>query len=203
MACLYYALFIKAVELSRYGVLEVGDDAWLAQAHEVKKALMNNNTSWDEGNKNGRFSNTSKLAKYTNILVAESLELISHLKHILAPIGPAYDVLEKLAESPCSIRRCDGFSWEEIEQQLAVELTEEGAFEYEIKKIIDTREVAGVPNIKAWMDKTATLLKENADLGLKNESIEEIAERVQIHFEDKQANGEMIWADKIGTVISI
>ena len=53
------------------------------------------------------------------------------------------------------------------------------------------------------MDATATLLKENADLGLKDESVEEIAERVMHHFEDKQSNGEMIWAEKIGSVISI
>lgn len=203
MACLYYSLFIKAVELSRYGVVEVGDAKWLDQALTIKKALMNNNSDWDTGNKEGRFSDTTNLPKYTNILVSESFELISQLKHILSTVGPAYEILEKLAESPCSIRRCEGRSWEEIEEELAVKLTEEGVFEYQIKKIIDTREVSGVANIQAWMDKTAQILKESEELELDEESVEELSNRVLMHFEEKQSNGEMIWADKIGSVISI
>lgn len=203
VACLYYAIFIKAVEISRYGVLEAGSSEWLAQSKIVKNALMNNCTTWDEGNKNGRFSDTSNLAKYTDILVAESFELISQLKHILTPVGPAYDVLEKLAETPCSIRRCDGLSWEEIESQLVVKLTEEGELEYEIKKIIDTREVKGVKSVREWMVNVASLIKSNTSLSMKDEPIEDITEKVNTHFMDKQSNGEMIWADKIGSVISI
>jgi len=205
MACLYYALFIKAVEISRYGVLEIGDENWFSQAKKVKDALMNNphGNSWEAGNKYGRFSDTSNLGKYTDILVAESFNLISHLKHILAPVGPAYDVLEKLAEAPCSIRRCEGKTWEEIEKDLAVELSEEGVFEYEVKYIIDTRAVVGAKDIRIWMNRVAEILKTKEEVGLENESVEEIADRVLIHFEEKQTNGEMLWADKIGSVISI
>jgi hypothetical protein len=46
-------------------------------------------------------------------------------------------------------------------------------------------------------------LKTKEEVGLENESVEEIADRVLIHFEEKQTNGEMLWADKIGSVISI
>ncbi len=202
-ACMYYALFIKAVELSRYGIMSVGDDAWKKQADTVKNAIMNNKSDYKDGDKYGRFSDTSKLHKYTDILVAESFELISQLKHILAPVGPAYDVLEKLAESPCSIRRCDGLEWEQIEDQLVVKLTEEGKFEYEITKIIDTRGVSKVENIQAWMDQVAENLQNNKDLGLTNESLEEISDKVAMHVEDKQSNGEMIWSEKIGSMITI
>ena len=101
MACLYYALFIKAVELSRYGILKIGTKEEYEKILEVKDALLNNCADWQEGNKIGRFSDTSKLSKYTDILVSESFELIAQLKHILSSVGPAYDVLEKLAEAPC------------------------------------------------------------------------------------------------------
>ena len=32
IACMYYALIIKAVEISRYGLTEVGDGEWLDRA---------------------------------------------------------------------------------------------------------------------------------------------------------------------------
>lgn len=202
-ACLYYALFIKAVEISKYGIMEVGNDEWMAQAKRIKDALMNNNSNWDEGNKYGRFSDTRNLHKYIDILVGESFELISQLKHILASVGPAYEVLEKLAESPCSLRRCDGISWEDIEKSLAVELTEEGQFEYEISKIVDTRAIIGVSDKTAWLEGVAQVLKSNKELNLEKEPDEEIIDKVCIHVDEKQSNGEMIWADKIGTMIMI
>ncbi len=202
-ACLYYALFIKAIELSKYGVMEVGDKIWKKQAFTVKDALMNNCADWQEGNKHGRFSDTTKLHKYTDILVSESFELISQLKHILASIGPAYDVLEKLAESPCSIRRCAGTDWTEIEKDLSVELTDEGKFEYEISKIIDTRAIIGMSDKQSWMQGVAKILQGNVALEISQESKEKISDKVAIHVEEQQSNGEMIWANKIGTMIRV
>ena len=202
-ACLYYALFIKAVELSRYGVIESGSKEWHTQAKNVKNALLNNTSDYTLAKKCGRFSDTTNLHKYTDILIAESFEMISQLKHILSSIGPAYEVLEKIAESPCSIRRCEGQSWEEIENAVKVELTEEGVFEYEIKKIIDTREVIGVEDVKSWMIEVSRILHKNKDLQLTNESEEEVIDKLERHIEEKQANGEMIWANKIGTMITV
>ena len=202
-SCLYYALFIKAVELSRYGVMEVGDDDWNTQAKKVKDALFNNCADWQEGTKNGRFSDTSQLSKYTNILVKESFELISQLKHILSHVGPAYDVLEKLADNPCSMRRCAGVDWTAIEQDLAVKLTEEGKLEYEVRKLIDTRAITGLNSREAWLIDVASVLKANKELGLYEDSIEEIADKVAIHIDEKQSNGDMIWAGKIGTMITV
>lgn len=202
-ACLYYALFIKAVELSRYGLMEVGDDAWMEQAIEMKESLMNNCSDWQEANKHGRFSDTSKLHNHIDVLVAESFELISQVKHILASIGPAYDVLEKLAENPCSIRRCDGTEWADIEKTLAVQLTDEGKFEYEINKIIDTRALIGLPDKQTWLQNIAKNLKINEELELTKDSDEEIIDKVEMHIEDRQSNGEMIWAERIGSMIMV
>ena len=202
-ACLWYSMFIKAIELSRYGVIKAGDDDWMRNTLEVKNTLMNNRSDWQDVKDGGRVSDTSNLHKYTDVLVAESFELISQLKHILSSVGPAYEVLEKLAENPCSMRRCSGHSWKQIEDQLKVELTEEGIFEYEIKKVIDTRELIGVDDIKSWFQEMASILHRNKELKLENEPIEEILDRVIIHVEEKQANGEMIWAHKIGSIITI
>lgn len=202
-ACLYYSLFIKAVEISRYGVMEVGDKEWIERAVKVKKALMNNCASWEEGNKHGRFSDTSELHKYRNVLIEESYELIGQVKHILSSVGPAYDVLEKMAEAPCSIRRCDGQEWEAIEEQLEVKLTEEGKMEYEIKKIIDTRSITGDHDQVTWVNLVSEELKDMPELGFEDLSLEEVFDRVSNYIEESQSQGEMVWAQKIGSMIKI
>lgn len=200
MACLFYALFIKAIELSRYGILEFGD---IERATKVKDALMNNCSDWQEGNKNGRFSDTSKLHKYTDVLVAESFDLITLVKHILGSVGPAYDVLEKLAEAPCSIRRCEGKSWEDIEKELCVELTKEDYLEYHIKKLIDTRAIINKANAAAWINSVATTLHASDELNANKDTIEEMIDKVAIFVEEKQADGEMLWANKIGSMMNV
>jgi hypothetical protein len=80
IACMYYALVIKAVEISRYGVVEIGDQAWLEQTMEVKNALLNNMKGYQDGD---RFSDTRELYRYHDILVGESLDLVRQLKSIL------------------------------------------------------------------------------------------------------------------------
>lgn len=198
-ACLWYALFIKAVELSRYGVIKVGNDMWLEKALIVKNSLMNNTSDWQNAKDGGRFSNTSEVHKYTDILVSESFELIAQLKHILAPVGPAYDVLEKLAEMPCSIRRCEGLAWDEIEEQLEVKLTKEGALEYEIRKIIDTRKVVNAKDTQNWIAEVAGIFIRDKLIDTKINPVRSITECITSHV----TNGEMVWADKIGTMITI
>jgi len=202
MACLYYALFIKSVEISRYGLLELDND-WLDAAAEIKEALLNNNSTWEEGNTIGRFSNTKNLYKYTKTLVSDSFELIAQLKHILSSVGPAYEVLEKLAEEPCSIRRCDGKTWEQIENELEVVLTEEGVIDYAFKKIIDTREVTEELNLESWLLSVSRLIQQDTEVNILFESFESMYKRIKELFEEKQCNGEMIWSGKIGSVISI
>jgi len=205
-ACLYYALMIKAVELSRYGVIDIDnseDGKWLKRSTIIKKTLMNNCSDWAEGNKYGRFSDTSELGPFVEKLVAESFELISNLKHILAPVGPAYEVLEKLAEFPCSVRRCNGDSWEKIEEDLKVELTEEGVFEYELNKLIDTRAVTGKSNITDWMNNVSDILSGMDKVNTEKMKKPEIMNMISNYVAEKQSNGKMIWADKIGSIISI
>lgn len=203
VACMYYALFIKAVELSRYGIMQFGSAERRKQANTVKNALLNNCVDWQEGNKNGRFSDTSELHKYTSILVAESFELITQLKHILSSVGPAYDVLEKLAEAPCSIRRCEGKDWQTIEKELLVPLSEEDQFEYHIKRLIDTRAIINKESISTWINSVASDMYATAELNQDGNSIEEIIDRITLFIEEKQSDGEMLWAKKIGSMMNV
>jgi hypothetical protein len=199
IACLYHALMIKAVEISRWGIVEVGDDAWAKQASEVKNALMNNCPKDFSGD---RFSDTSKLHKYFDILIDESLDLIRQLKHILIKIGPAYEVLEKLAVKPCSIRLCEGEMWENIEKDLSVVLSEEGKIEIAFEECIDLRYVSECHSIDEWITAVSRVLKENIDLEIED-SLNELQNKVTGMVRTKQNDGEIIWSDSLGAMIMI
>jgi len=199
LACMYHALMIKAVEISRWGVVEVGDDAWAKQARKVKQALMNNCPKDFSGS---RFSDTSNLHKYYDVLIDESLDLIRQLKHTLIKIGPAYEVLEKLAVKPCSIRLCEGETWEQIEKDLAVVLDEGGRLEMAFEECVDLRYVTECESIEEWITAISKIIKDNEDLGFDDE-VDELGERIAKLVEIKRCEGEMIWSESLGTVIMI
>lgn len=199
LACMYHALMIKAVEISRWGVVEVGDDAWAKQTKKVKNALMNNNPSDFSGN---RFSDTSNLHKYYDILIDESLDLLRQLKHILIKIGPAYEVLEKLAIKPCAIRLCDGEKWESIEKDLAVILDEKDRIEIAFEECVDLRYVSECHDVEEWMTAVSRMLKDNSDLEFKDE-VAKLRGEIEKIVNAKRNDGEMIWSDSLGAIIMI
>lgn len=195
VGCMYYALMIKAVEISKYGVVEVGDKAWMKQTREVKKALLNNMKGYGDGD---RFGDTSNLGPYYNILIMESLELVRQLKHILIQVGPAYQILEQLAERPVALRRCDGDSWQKIEEDFAVPLTEEGRFETLINEYIDLRLISQCKNIEEWITAaTKAIQDEQEELEIEGK----LSDRIMEYVDAKRTDGELIWSDSMGTVV--
>lgn len=199
IGCLYYALVIKAVEISRYGLLEVGDEEWMIKAKEVKSALLNNMKSYSDGD---RWGNTKRLHKYYDILIKESLELVHQLKHILIAVGPAYQVLEQLAEKPAALRRCDGQSWEEIEASFAVPMSSEGIFEAKINEYIDLRMVTECQNVGEWIEEISTAFQEDSPEDMEI-PVDELPEHIKVFVENKRDDGEIIWSTTLGTVVRI
>lgn len=200
IACMYYALMIKAVEISRYGVLEIGDESWLAQATEIKEVMMNNMKDYGAGD---RFSDTSKLYKYYDILRRESMELVRQLKHILFKIGPAYEVLEKLAEAPCALRRIEGHTWEDIEKDLSVIVTEEDKLHVLLKEFIDLRLIT---ECNGGLEEWITVVTEN--LGTEDRidyegTPQDLRMQIGDYIEGKMADGEIIWSNTLGAPIQI
>ena len=189
MSCLYYAMMIKAVEISRYGVVEVGGQSWIEKAETIKATLMNNLKDYNSGD---RFSDTRELRRHHDVLIAESFDLISQVKHILMKTGPAYEVLEKLAERPCGIRRCDGDSWEDIEKDLEIVMTVEDVFIIKLTEIIDLRLVDQCKSEKEWTKEVISLLNKDND---------KVADdKVHEFISVKKNDGEMVWLDRIGSM---
>lgn len=197
IACMYYALLIKAVEISRYGIVEVGDKEWSDHAQIVKDSLMNNMKAYGDGD---RFSDTSHLREHYGLLASESLELVRQLKHILIKIGPAYEVLEKLAEKPCALRRCNGDGWEQIEQDLSVLMSEEGKIEVSIREIIDLRHISECKDIIEWVDGVSKVL--GADPQTYGVA-PDLEHSIHKFIETKQNDGELVWSNPIGAPVFI
>ena len=196
LACLYYGLVIKAVEISRYGVLEVGDNKWLKRSVIIKNAMLNNTKSYDAGD---RFGNTKNLLKYQNELIFDSLELIHQLKHILIKVGPGYEVLEKLAERPIALRRCGGESWTNIEKDLAVVINKEDSFEIKMNEFIDLRLIEDCKSLNEWSEEIERAFKMDEEFKDDKHLINKIVQYSETHLED----GEIIWSNSIGAPIRV
>jgi hypothetical protein len=196
LACIYYALVIKAVEISRYGVLEVGDNKWLKDAVMIKEAMLNNMKPYDGGD---RFGDTKNLLKYQNELVFDSLELTHQLKHILIKIGPAYEVLEKLAERPIALRRCGGESWTTIEKDLAVVINKEDSFEIKMNEFIDLRLIEDCKNLNEWSEEVGRAFRTDRKFKEDKNLVNKIVQYFERHLED----GEVMWSNSIGAPIRV
>ena len=195
-ACLYYSMIIKAVEISRYGIVEVGDKEWMEQALIVKNAMLNNMKGYGDGD---RFADTRNLHKYYEILIAESFDLISQVKHILMKLGPSYEILEKLAERPCALRRCDGETWQQIEANLAIEMSAEDLFTTKVREIIDLRLVDQCEDEAEWIKEAAIIMREDKDLAIDPDD-DTVEDKIIGYVKTKKDDGEMVWLDRVGTM---
>jgi hypothetical protein len=200
MGCLYVAMIIKAVEISRYGLLNVGDSDWLKSTLEVKAALLNNMKGYQDGD---RFGDTRALSKYFDVLTRDSFELIAQMKHILIKIGPCYDILEKLAERPCALRRIAGQNWVDIEKDLAVAMPQETAFEARLSELIDMRAVDQCADKGEWVSEIARILSEDPEVRKMDLGGLAVADRIQDYLASKEQDGELVWLEKVGTVALI
>jgi len=197
LACMYYSLMIKAVEISRYGVVEIESNEWMERAEMIKGALLNNMKSYQDGD---RFGDTRHLNKFYEDLITESLDLVRQLKHNLIKIGPSYQVLEKLAEKPIALRRCDGATWNQIEDDLAIIMTEEGKFENTLSEIMDLRIIDECRDIDEWIHEVTGVLREHPDVETKDTD-EELRKKVRYFVDMKKDDGELVWSVPIGAPV--
>lgn len=199
IACMYYALIIKSVEISRYGVVEIGDKEWFEQTKTVKDALLNNTKGYQDGD---RFSDTRDLHKYHDILIGESQDLVRQLKAILIEIGPAYEVLEKLAERPCALRRCEGQTWKDIENDLAVIMSKEGRLDIALSEIIVLNQVSECKDVDEWIHSVGQMLREDPALNIDTDNAT-VEDTIREFIDKNRDDGKLMWSSKIGGPIMV
>lgn len=199
LGCMYYALVIKAVEISRYGVVEIGTQEWMEQAQRAKDAILNNMKSYQDGD---RFGDTSHVGEFQELYIAEALDLVRQLKSILIKIGPAYEVLEKLAEKPCALRRCEGQTWQQIEEDLAVIVNEEGRFEIALSEIVTLNQISECKDETEWIREVGQALRSDPELAIDPDNAE-VEDSVREFVEKNKEDGRMVWSTRIGAPIMI
>lgn len=192
IACLYYALVIKSVEISRYGLLKVGDKNWLDKAREVKEAMLNNCSDYNTN----RVSDTSALMQHRDYLTTEALGMISNLKGILITLDPAYLVLEKMVHNPIAMQRCEGHSWKEIESNLEIFLNKEDQLTSKVSEVIDLKIIDDCKDVSMWIRSVVSHLNEAGDDEI---SVDNVKECTDIKFRE----GEVIWSKSLGSVIAL
>lgn len=110
---LFFALVLKAVEISKYGLIKIGDEAQWRRKNELLNTLSNNDGDLARSDTSG-------------IEDAEVCELQDNAEDLLIFLkstfnkftNPAYTVLKSLAAKPISFRRIEKDDWIVIENDL-------------------------------------------------------------------------------------
>lgn len=191
MACLHYAFVIKAVEISRYGILNVGSNDWLKRAKEMKELILNGKGDWNSN----RLGNTAKVLDNREYFITESLDMLNQMKNILIRIGPSYDVLVKLARIPIALRRLEGLSYEQIEDQIAIARSRESKVDAKISEMVDLKIIDQCKDLDEWVNEIAKVLA--------NDEIQAQVEEIRTVVNTKMREGEMIWSESVGCMLTV
>jgi hypothetical protein len=190
---LLYAMVLKAVEMSRHGILESGSEAYMKQQREILKNLCNN-----DGDYGGhRLSDTKNLGPYMQTLKDQSMQLIRLVKNVLVEQAPADRVLKELANRPVALRLVDGHNWAQIEADLGPVATKSSPLSQHISKLIDTSAIFECINGEEWVEATTQSLA-----GMKNsyepEDLRSIKQEVEAFITDNINNGRLYWSKELG-----
>jgi len=202
MACLNHALMIKAVEISKYGLLKLPGENWFTEASKMKNCILNNTKPYGEGD---RFGKTERVLPNKNYYIKEAYSLIQQLKHILIKTGPAYEVLEKLAEMPAALLRVEGRSWDDIESYMAVPLEQESLLHITLSEYMDLRLIKSGTS-EEWIEAVSNHIWESspkvvAELNFKKP--QDLKKAVNDIISSGLRDGEMLWSDRLNSMVSI
>jgi len=195
-ACLLYGLMLKAVEISKYGVLQSGDKDYMDLQNEMYTHLCNSDGPWD-GN---RFSDTRSLQPYVADLKKQSRQLVRLVKSTLGENSPADEVLNKLAEKPLTYHLIEKRSWKDIESELMPEREVRGAMENSILQLVELGAISECASVDEWIDTASfELFAESAG---KPEELNAGKESLQAFVARLTAKRRIHWSKSLGGYVS-
>jgi len=185
---LFLAILLKAVEISQYGVIHVGRiKKWRRQC-QLLDWLSNND---------GRLA-TSDTSKIKPEVIEELRVGGRELLELLKPVfdrwehNPSFEVLSFLAETPISLLRASGRSWEEINTLLADRAAADQAgldkTDRRLMRAVELGEFGGSSAQEIWQWQVAR------ELYLTPQELEERLERL-----DKLRG--LRWDQRLGTMV--
>lgn len=188
-AMLFYAMIMKAVRLSQYGIMEVGDAAYIDKVKEIKPFLIDGERrEWNGSRK----ADTSKLAPHYDWLRNNALEMVNFLKPELSGLGPAYSILMRLAETPCAFRLMNGQNWAGIEEDLMREhrTGEPEDLPEELRELVDLSGIIECRDVEEWIEEAA------GHLGAEPSQVADAIHRMI-------NTGHYRWSSPLGAVITV
>jgi hypothetical protein len=161
---LIYALALKAVRLSQYGVMEVGNRDYLTKLEKIYPHFINGQ---EREYGNTRSADTAGIGTHIPWLQENARELVQLLKAELNKLGPSFDILMQLADRPLSIRRTQGDSWDDIERELnPTGCREEEApqiIEREVAELVDLTGIVDCASLEEWVEEVAASLDQPSE----------------------------------------
>jgi len=199
MCVLFYALILKAVDISCYGLLNVEDKEWIKQETAIKNSFVN---GADREYGGGRLSSTDTVYKHKDYLIAKANELLDMVSPILSGFEPAETILRKIANKPVAYRLLDavdlnsGRTDEEvyvmnnydIESELCEEETTIDLISTNLLKIIALGRIQECNTMADWINEVSQ------EQNISNATIEE---RVNLLSSD----GTIYWNKNIGSFL--
>ena len=183
---LVMAIIMKSIDLSKFGVIHVGEYEVWKHRQRLLDMLSNN-----DGMR--ATSDTSRL-ELNNF---EEIHTICHeMLDLLEPSlsmfhdNPSKEILRYLAETPISFMRASGMNWSDIEQTLEArifqnEIDEFDAIDKKIMKSVEMIEIEGMPSEEeAWRIEVAREL--NLSLQNLEERLRKINSRRNLYWDKKK-----------------
>jgi len=182
---LFLVMLLKAIEISKFGLLHVGKIREWNRKKELMDMISNNN---------GMLA-TSNTSSITDEIIGEYREIAEQLLRFLKSIfivldNPSEIVLQELTKRPISLRRIEGDDWNKIDSDLHALIMPRRPLDdldYKIIKIIELGLVGGMKKPEEWLKITA--IKSDA-------SKETIWERIE-SYKDRGP----IWDQGLGRVV--
>jgi len=192
-AILVYALMLKAVEMSRFGILESGDREYMTRQKEILKALCNNDGDYA----GSRHSDTKHLEPYIPMLQEQAGQLVRLVKNVLNDESPADRILRSLARRPIAMRLIDGETWEQIEADLGPEEDEKpGPFRELLTQIIGTSAVVECKTAVEWVEETARSIVQEQT---KPTQLTAVKRDIEIYIDRELSSGRLFWSKELGS----
>lgn len=181
---LFMAMLLKAVEVSKFGLLHVGSTGQWQRKRQLLDMISNNDGPLATSDTHGC---QDVLAEYQ----VNSSALLRFLKSIFILLdNPAELLLQSLAQEPISLRRINGLSWQQIDMALANmagPVIELDADDYRLAKVIELGLIGECQDFQDWLVQTAASL---------NVLSHDVESRLQ-----KFSQREPCWSHELGRII--
>ena len=192
---LFLAILLKAVDLSQYGVIHVGNIQQWRRKVDLLGMLSNND---------GKLA-TSDTSRVDSIslgeLRAESRELLDFLSPVFRRLArvsgearephPALAVLRVLAETPISLLHAKGFDWSACERTLGRSIGDNfdclDSVDRRLMRFIDLGELTNIGNVRSWRLEAARQLLLTP-------------EELEAHLDRLETWRDLLWDSERGTM---